>query len=89
MVVHSCAANQEPACLLTQLLTMTTAHKFQSLESGPASDLPGLLGIARLQDVLVLEVGVGVVHVDQILSVLLLRIVLSRVSGVLDELLNF
>ena len=30
LVVHSCAANQEPACLLTQLLTITTAHKFPS-----------------------------------------------------------
>ena len=31
---HSCAANQEPACLLTQLLTMTTTHKFPSLGKG-------------------------------------------------------
>ena len=29
--VHSCVANQEPACLLTQLLTMTTTNKFPSL----------------------------------------------------------
>jgi len=29
-VVHSCVANQEPACLLTQLLTMIIAHKFPS-----------------------------------------------------------
>ena len=31
MVVHSIAANQEPPCLLTQLLTMTTTQKFPSL----------------------------------------------------------
>ena len=31
-IVHSWAANQEPACLLTQLLAMTTAHKFPSQE---------------------------------------------------------
>ena len=30
LVFHSCAANQEPACFLTQLLTMTTTHKFPS-----------------------------------------------------------
>ena len=28
LVVPSCATNQEPACLLTQLLTMTTTQKF-------------------------------------------------------------
>ena len=27
----SCIANQKPACLLTQLLTMTSTHKFPSL----------------------------------------------------------
>jgi len=27
---RSCAANQEPACMLTQLLTMTTTHEFPS-----------------------------------------------------------
>ena len=34
LVVHSCVANHERACLLTQLLTMTTTHKFpvQGLE---------------------------------------------------------
>ena len=33
LVVHSCVAiaNQEPICLLTQLLTMTRTHKFPSL----------------------------------------------------------
>ena len=31
----SCAANQELACLLTQFLTMTTTHKFPSLDGGP------------------------------------------------------
>ena len=29
-VFHSCAANQEPAYLLTQILTITTTHKFPS-----------------------------------------------------------
>ena len=48
MVVHSYAANQEPAYLLTQLLTMTTTDKFPSLERGVAElgaghdALPGL-----------------------------------------------
>ena len=37
MVVHSCAANQEPAGLLTQLLTMTTTHKFPSLSPSSAA----------------------------------------------------
>ena len=31
MVVRSFAADQEPACLLTQLLTMTTTYKLPSL----------------------------------------------------------
>ena len=31
LAFHSCAANQEPACLLTQLLTMTTTQKFPPL----------------------------------------------------------
>ena len=31
LVVYSCAANQESACLSTQLLTMTITHKFPSL----------------------------------------------------------
>ena len=31
LVVHSCAANKEPTCLLTKLMTMTTTHKFPSL----------------------------------------------------------
>ena len=31
MVDHSCAADQEPACLLTQFFTMTATHKFPSL----------------------------------------------------------
>ena len=31
LVVHFCADNQEPALLLTQLLTMTTTHSFPSL----------------------------------------------------------
>ena len=31
MVVHSCLAYQEPASLLTQLLTMTTTNKLPSL----------------------------------------------------------
>ena len=31
LVVHSCAANYEPACLFTYLLTMTTTLKFPSL----------------------------------------------------------
>ena len=35
LVVYSCAANQEKACLLTHLLTMTTTHKFPSLPSAP------------------------------------------------------
>ena len=30
LVVHSCVANQQPACLLTYLLTITTTHKFPS-----------------------------------------------------------
>ena len=33
LVVHSCAANQEPACLLTQLLTMTTTQNFHPSSS--------------------------------------------------------
>ena len=33
LVVHFCTANQEPACLLTQLLTMTPTHKYSSLAS--------------------------------------------------------
>ena len=34
----SCAANQEPACLLTPLLTMTTTHKFPSQAKHPVGD---------------------------------------------------
>ena len=54
MVVHSCAANQEPACLLAQLLTMTTTHKFPSL-GRPDADLPAVVkdeavGAAVLKD---------------------------------------
>ena len=44
---YSCVANQEPACLLlTQLLTMTTTHKFPSLgDDGLVEEVP-LLGKA-------------------------------------------
>ena len=35
-----CAANQEPACLLTQLLTMTTTYEFPSL--GGEEEVGGL-----------------------------------------------
>ena len=34
MIVYTYTANQEPACLLTQLLTMTATHKFPSLGEG-------------------------------------------------------
>ena len=36
--------NQKPACLLTQLLTITTTHKFPSLETVVRRLLGGLLG---------------------------------------------
>ena len=36
--VHSCAANQKPACLLIPLLTMTTTQKFPSLALLPVED---------------------------------------------------
>ena len=40
LVVHSCAANEKPDCLLTQLLTMTTTQKFPSLASALSSLSP-------------------------------------------------
>ena len=49
MVVHSCAANQELAYLLTQLLTMTTTHQFPSLVAGgPAVAGAGVVVLRQL-----------------------------------------
>ena len=37
LVVPTCVANQDPAHLLTQVLTMTTTHKFPSLRAHDSS----------------------------------------------------
>ena len=44
LLVGCCAANQEPAYLLTQFLTMTTTHKFPSLQAVEQVDAEGRLG---------------------------------------------
>ena len=49
----SCVANQEPACVLTQLLTMSTTHKFPSLDKGAARRISrSLLNIGWLRGLL-------------------------------------
>ena len=51
LIVHSCAAtNQKPACLLTQLLTMTPTNKFPSLGNLLVKLLPALGVVERVAE---------------------------------------
>ena len=93
MVVHCCAANQEPAYLLTKLLTLTTTQKFPSLFEGGGGGLglhvltalllgggllPLVLAVLRLVLHVVLA-GLGLVPV---------RVVVERQTDVLPALIN-
>ena len=68
LLIGSCAANQEPACLFTQLLTMTTTHKFPSLAGDVSVQVGAGHGAQRQVVVRHQLLGVGVLLLDVLLA---------------------